>query len=153
MAMTDEGHADVVTLRREWQRRYRMAPSAALSLDFLRRDIAYHRQADQHCGLSTNLRRRLAALAGADAGLLPQPRTATLRIKSGSTLVREWSGSTYTVLVLEKGFELAGQRFASLSEVARHITGTHWSGPRFFGLRRGRGTSGRRNPNAGTSDA
>ncbi len=153
MAMTDEGHADVVTLRREWQRRYRMAPSAALSLDFLRRDIAYRQQADQHGGLSSDLRRRLAALAGADAGLLPQPRTATLRIKPGSTLVREWSGSTYTVLVLEKGFELAGQLFASLSEVARHITGTHWSGPRFFGLRRGGCTSGRRNPHAGTPDA
>ncbi|WP_218127336.1 DUF2924 domain-containing protein [Belnapia rosea] len=151
--MTDNGHADVVALRREWQRRNRMAPSAALSLDFLRRDIAYFQQVDRHGGLSTDLRRRLAALADADADLLPQLQTATLRIKPGSTLVREWSGRTYTVLVLDKGFELAGQRFASLSEVARHITGTHWSGPRFFGLRRGVGTSSRRNPNTGTPDA
>jgi hypothetical protein len=143
----------VVALRAEWQRLHRMAPPAALSLDFLRRDIAYRQQADQQGGLSTALRRRLAALAGADAGPLPQLRTPTLRIKPGSTLVREWNGRTYTVLVLDKGFELAGQRFASLSEVARHITGAHWSGPRFFGLRRGGGASGRRSPTAGTCDA
>jgi hypothetical protein len=143
----------VVALRAEWQRLHGMPPPAALSLDFLRRNIAYRQQADQHGGLSIALRRRLAALAGADAGLLPQPRTALLRIKPGSTLVREWNGRTYTVLVLEQGFELAGQRFASLSEVARHITGAHWSGPRFFGLRRGGGASARRTPNAGTDDA
>jgi hypothetical protein len=51
-------------------------------------------------------------------------------------LLREWHGRTYTVLVLEDGFEMAGERFASLSEVAHRITGAHWSGPRFFGLRR-----------------
>jgi hypothetical protein len=41
------------------------------------------------------------------------------------------------VLALGHGFEMAGQRFTSLSEIAHHITGAHWSGPRFFGLRRG----------------
>jgi hypothetical protein len=55
-----------------------------------------------------------------------QPRTPTPRIKPGSTLLREWHGRTYTVLALEEGFEMAGQRFVSLSEVARHITGAHW---------------------------
>ncbi|MCO6419845.1 DUF2924 domain-containing protein [Siccirubricoccus sp. KC 17139] len=79
---------------------------------------------------------RLAALAGADASQAPQARPQTPRIKPGSMLLREWHGRTYTVLALEDGFGMAGQRFASLSEVARHITGAHWSGPRFFGLRR-----------------
>lgn len=51
-------------------------------------------------------------------------------------LVREWHGHSHTVLVLEDGFEHAGQRYASLSHIARVITGAHWSGPRFFGLGR-----------------
>ena len=57
-----------------------------------------------------------------------------LRLKPGSKLMREWRGRTHTVLVLEDGFEHNGQRFASLTQVARAVTGTHWSGPRFFGL-------------------
>jgi len=55
-------------------------------------------------------------------------------VKPGTTLLREWGGQTYRVIVVEDGFIFRDQRFASLSEVAREITGTRWSGPRFFGL-------------------
>jgi hypothetical protein len=48
--------------------------------------------------------------------------------------VREWNGQTHAVLVLPDGVEWRGQRYRSLSVVAREITGAHWSGPRFFGL-------------------
>jgi hypothetical protein len=135
-------------LRQEWERLHGMAAPAAASPDFLQRDIAYRRQADQHGGLSADACRRLAALASGDPAKAREPRVPTPRIKAGSTLLREWHGRTYTVLALEEGFEMAGQRFASLSEIARHITGAHWSGPRFFGLRReggsvGAGPSGR----------
>ena len=128
-------------LRREWERLHGLAAPAALSPDVLRRDITYRLQADRHGGLSADARRRLAALAGSDAGQASQPRPQAPRIKAGSTLLRDWRGRTYTVLALEESFELAGQRFASLSDVARHITGAHWSGPRFFGLRRGGATA------------
>jgi hypothetical protein len=49
-------------------------------------------------------------------------------------LVREWRGVMHRVLVLDDGFEHEGQRYRSLSEVARRITGTRWPGPRLFGL-------------------
>jgi hypothetical protein len=49
-------------------------------------------------------------------------------------LVREWHGRTHTVTVTEDGFEYAGMTYPSLSKVAKKITGTHWSGLRFFGL-------------------
>ena len=49
-------------------------------------------------------------------------------------LVRECNGQTITVEVLEEGFAYAGRTWNSLSEIARHVTGAHWSGPRFFGL-------------------
>jgi hypothetical protein len=57
-------------------------------------------------------------------------------LKPGVTLVREWHGRTHTVLVREDGFEYQDQRCASLTQIARQITGAHWSGPRFFGLQR-----------------
>ncbi|MEL6584696.1 MAG: DUF2924 domain-containing protein [Pseudomonadota bacterium] len=82
----------------------------------------------------------------------PQPRPETLadleRLANGNTsraaaaraaspgavLVREWQGKTYRVDVTEDGFVLDGETYRSLSAVAKHITGAHWSGPRFFGL-------------------
>lgn len=149
----DEPAADVPALREVWQRLHRMPASAALSPDFLRRDIAYRQQANQSGGLSLGTQRRLMALASSEASRAPQPRVQTPRLKPGSTLLREWHGRTYTVLALEEGFEMAGQRFASLSEAARHITGAHWSGPRFFGLRRGGGSSTQRPADEQVGDA
>ena len=66
-----------------------------------------------------------------DAHASPAPRAA---VKAGTRLVREWNGETHTVLVHADGVEWRGQRYRSLSVVAREITGAHWSGPRFFGL-------------------
>jgi hypothetical protein len=51
--------------------------------------------------------------------------------------VREWGGETHSVLVLDEGFGYRGGRYRSLSQIARLITGAHWSGPRFFGLNGG----------------
>ena len=59
-----------------------------------------------------------------------------ISLKSGTRLVREWRGVTHTVLIHADGIEWRGQRYRSLSVVAREITGARWSGPRFFGLRR-----------------
>ena len=136
----DAAKPDPMALREAWQRLHRMEAPAALSPDFLRRDIAYRQQVERQGGLSIRVQQRLAALAGAVAAQTARSRTPAQRIKPGSTLLREWRGRTYTVLALEDGFEMSGQHFSSLSDVARHITGAHWSGPRFFGLRR-RGAS------------
>jgi hypothetical protein len=54
----------------------------------------------------------------------------------GTRLVRSWGGETHSVLVLDEGFEYRGERFRSLSQIARTITSVRWSGPRFFGLKR-----------------
>ena len=52
----------------------------------------------------------------------------------GSRLLREWNGATYEVEVLDTGYRWRGEVWSSLSAIAREITGTKWSGPRFFGL-------------------
>jgi len=108
-----------------------------LSRDLLQRSIAHRLQEEVLGGLSPAAQRQLAALAGTVASDGSRSRDApAIRLKAGTTLVREWHGHTHTVMVLEKGFEHAGRHYASLTQIAHAITGSHWSGPRFFGLRR-----------------
>lgn len=60
--------------------------------------------------------------------------TAAPVIKPGTWLSRTWHGEVHEVVVLDGSYEYRGARHASLSAIARNITGAHWSGPRFFGL-------------------
>ncbi len=53
---------------------------------------------------------------------------------TGQRLVRDWNGRRHVVDVTEEGYVWQGRRFRSLSAIAREITGTKWSGPRFFGV-------------------
>jgi hypothetical protein len=91
----------------------------------------------------------------ADGGDLVRSRA--VRLRQGAKLVRQWQGQTITVLVLEDGFEWQGRRWRSLSMIACEITGTRWSGPRFFGIdkaRRGAVVQRKPSPNVGeTIDA
>src|SRR5262249_62078154 len=94
----------------------------------------------QQGGLSPPPRRRLKTLAKmfrTEGRVAPDPG---LSLKPGARLVREWHSRTHTVTVTEDGFEYAGLTYLSLTKIAKKITGTHWSGPRFFGLMR-RGAS------------
>jgi hypothetical protein len=59
-----------------------------------------------------------------------------VHLLEGTKLLREWRGLTHEVTVIEGGYEHQGKRYRSLSAVARAITGTQWSGPLFFGLRK-----------------
>ena len=136
---------DLAALRQEWERLHGVAPPIRLSRDLLRRAIAHRLQEAALGGLAPAARRRLAALAregrageGRPASAPAVTPAAAIRLKPGTVLVREWHGRTHTVLVLaDGGFEHEGGRYASLTEVARAITGARWSGPRFFGLLRG----------------
>jgi hypothetical protein len=65
------------------------------------------------------------------------------RIKAGTRLVRQWRGEVHVVNVQAKDFEYKGSRYQSLSEIARLITGTRWSGPLFFGVKSNQTNRGR----------
>jgi hypothetical protein len=134
-------------LRGEWRKLHRAVPPARLSRDLLLRSIAHRLQEDALGGLSPAAERRLASLARSlAAGGDPVAAPAAVRLKPGTALVREWHGRTHTVLVLaDGGFEHEGARYASLTRLARAITGARWSGPRFFGLLRGGERSAGRN--------
>jgi hypothetical protein len=99
------------------------------------RAVAYAIQEAAFGGLDAATRKRLDVLAAqiVPNGTKPPPRPN--RIKPGTRLVREWKGRTHDVMVLEDGFAWKGKRYASLSVIAREITGTRWNGWTFFGLK------------------
>ena len=111
-------------LRKEWERICNR-PAPSLSTDLLRIGIAYQLQEKAQGALS---RASLAELKVAKAG--------SPTIKPGTRLVRSWNGRTISVEVKEDGFVFEDRNYPSLSAIARDVTGSHWSGPRFFGLRR-----------------
>ncbi|MEQ9662010.1 MAG: DUF2924 domain-containing protein [Parasphingopyxis sp.] len=122
-------------LRAAWRDQYRK-PAPDIGPDLLRRGIAYRIQARIHGGLTPATKRAIAKAQKRleQTGSVSSPRD--LSIKPGTRLVREWQGKTYHVLVLDTGFEFDNRRYNSLSQIAREITGVHWSGPRFFGLKK-----------------
>ena len=122
-------------LRREWRRLYRSHPPLHIGRDLLVLAIAWKLQEKVHGGLTAAQKRRLAGIAGDIKNGGNLSAGPAIRLKPGLRLVREWRGETHDVLVLEDGFEWNGERRHSLSAIAREITGTHWSGPRFFGLK------------------
>lgn len=110
-------------LRKEWGRRYG-APPRHRSADFLRRVLAWRMQADFYGGFDAATRRMIES--DSPAKIAPSP---------GMRLAREWAGKRHEIVVIESGVIYEGRTFGSLSQVARHITGMRWNGPRFFGLR------------------
>jgi hypothetical protein len=121
-------------LQIEWRRLYRAAPPTRLSRDLLVRGVAHKLQEQVYGGLSPDTRRRLRSLVeGPDKQNRPRAAPAS-PLKPGTKLVREWRGHVHTVNVLNDGFDYRGRRYRSLTQIARLITGVHWSGPLFFGL-------------------
>ncbi|RJF88875.1 DUF2924 domain-containing protein [Oleomonas cavernae] len=127
---------DAEALKQRWRELYgRDAPYKARA-DFLRRGLAYRLQENAFGGLKPALARRLARIA--EEAARGNDHAAVLTVAAGpapgTRLLREWNGQTQLVEVLADGFLWSGQHFTSLTAVAQAITGTRWSGPRFFGL-------------------
>jgi hypothetical protein len=118
-------------LRAEWRRVYRASPPR-FTADLLARGIAHALQTKALGGLDAKTERALAVLASSSEETV---RPAAMVIKQGTRLVRSWGGKTHVVLVTEHGYAYEDKVHRSLSTIAREITGAHWSGPRFFGLR------------------
>lgn len=103
-------------------------PLPRVSAGLLRLALAWELQATVHGGLSPRTQRTLDQLA--------RGRTETREVQPGMRLMREWNGTLHVVNVHDDGaIHWNGQRWNSLSHVARAITGTRWSGPAFFGLK------------------
>jgi hypothetical protein len=121
----------------KWRERLKQPPPSHLNKPILVPLLAYRLQEQVYGGLKPAYKRRLRELA--ESFNLNRAATAvssSARIKPGTRLIRQWDGQTHHVTVAEEGFEYKGERYKSLSEIARLITGTRWSGPLFFGLKR-----------------
>ena len=114
-------------LRRRWRAMFGRTPPAALSKDLLGRMIAWRMQEQAFGGLDRDSLKFLDGLARHGGS----PRR---QLKPGTVLVRDYQGERHTVTVVPDGFDWQGTTYASLSAIARAITGTAWSGPRFFAL-------------------
>jgi hypothetical protein len=125
-------------LRDKWRRVFR-EPPPRFTPDLLARGIAYRLQEKVHGGLSSAARRELERLERQYVRTGEVVTEARATTKVGTRLVREWRGEQHHVLILDDCYLYRDRRFGSLSEIAREITGAHWSGPRFFGLKRGSG--------------
>jgi hypothetical protein len=104
-------------------------PVPRVSPALLRMALAWELQARAHGGLSRETTRTLDQLARGMTRTQPQ--------SAGMRLVREWQGRVHVVTIDEdQVIRWDGREWGSLSEVARAITGTRWSGPAFFGLKK-----------------
>ena len=123
-------------LRCTWKSRLGEEPPALRSGETLRHLLAYIIQEKARGGLSIATQKRLRKLAGSLGPKFTSEFSFEPSLKPGTILTREWQGRLFQVRVLEDGFEYEGERLTSLSEAARKITGTRWSGPLFFGLKK-----------------
>jgi Protein of unknown function (DUF2924) len=123
---------DAAVLKAQWQTLYGSAPPVRISRGLLIGAVAYGLQEQALGGLTPATHRRLLNAAG-DPSKKDIP--ARRELQPGTVVLREWHGVNHQVTVLEGGLEYRGQRYRSLSEVARVITGSRWSGPLFFGLK------------------
>ncbi len=120
-------------LGEQWRTVWGTEPPRKASREFLIRAVAYGIQAQAFGGLDAKTRQLLRKANKAN-GARPKPRRT--RLSKGSKLFREWHGEIHEVLVLDKGFVWRGETYRSLSAIARAITGAHWNGWAFFGLKR-----------------
>ena len=126
-------------LRAQWTKLFKLEPGPWISRDVLIRGLAWKLQEAMFGGVSKAMARRMAQLSTEliDHGAIKPAQTNAF--KPGTRLVREWQGRVHEVVITEGGFIWSGNTYGSLSHVARLITGTRWSGPRFFGLKEGGG--------------
>ncbi len=118
-----------------WKQLFDSTPPTQVRRDLMIPILAYRIQEQAFGSLGARARERLRQLSrafeeGSDSAVAGVPR-----IRPGTRLVRQWGDQVHLVNVQSNGYEYQGTRYRSLSEIARLITGTRWSGPLFFGIK------------------
>jgi hypothetical protein len=125
-------------LRQLWRDLFGNPPHPKLRRELLIPILAYRLQEKALGGLKPAIARRLRAIADDLASGKKSCASGQLEPRSGTRMVRQWQGKLHEVITLDSGFLYGGEKYRSLSEIARVITGTRWSGPAFFGLKKRR---------------
>ena len=132
MNITKYDRAELIS---SWKTIYGNTPPKGLSRHTLELAINYHKQAQVYGRISKNHTNQLMKIAKMGKNEI-QSSSLSNFAKPGARLIREWHGQTYVVDILESGYLWKETVYKSLTQIALEITGTQWSGPRFFGLRR-----------------
>lgn len=125
---------NVENLRAEWSGRFGDAIPPIRSGDVLRHLMAWRVQAAVHGGYTAEVAKVLTKLISDNQAARPLGASLKPKLGAGTVLTREWKGRLHHVTVETEGFTYEEKAYRSLSEIARLITGTRWSGPRLFGL-------------------
>jgi len=115
-------------LRRAFEAVFNVPLQHRVSLDFIKGNLAWHIQAKQQKQNPKALRGKLFKKAHC---ITPKHK---ISYQPGTRLIREWQGRTHEVTIMDKGYIWQAKQYRSLTAIAHEITGTKWSGPRFFGL-------------------
>jgi hypothetical protein len=129
------GHLPMAELWAQWDRYFERRPEHP-NRTHVESRIAYKLQEEAFGGLAAETRQRLEAIGAKHSKIKLRAKPRTFSFAPGTVLLREWGEREHRVAVTAEGrFEYEGRSFKSLTAVARHITGQHWSGPFFFGLK------------------
>jgi hypothetical protein len=139
-APIDQRRADMpklskTALRELWKQLFSTSPPSQLRRRLMIQILAYRLQEQAFGSLTTANRGRLRQLAQAFENNADAAVSSIPSIRPGTRLVRQWGDQVHLVNVENNGYEYQGARYQSLSEIARLITGSRWSGPLFFGIK------------------
>lgn len=140
--LAELGDMPYPALKERWRSLYGTQPPAYKREHMIRR-LAYRIQELAYGGLADQTKAQLERIAEEDEARRQGAKAQRRKPKgthplAGTRLIREWNGQRHEVTAVEGGYEYNGRRYKSLSAIAKAITGAHWSGPQFFGLRTAR---------------
>ena len=118
-----------------WRQLLKTSSPPRMRKELMIRVVAYRLQEQEFGGLSESSHHRVREFAKAIENNAKSAAFHRPAIKPGTRLIRQWKGQVHVVNVEDGNYEYRGSRYDSLSEIARFITGTRWSGPLFFGLK------------------
>jgi hypothetical protein len=121
-------------LKAAWAGEFRREPAKGMWRDLLVRTLAWRLQEKAFGGHEKVTLNLLESCGQKKVG-----DQRCQRLKAGTVLIRDFEGVRHTVTIMPNGFVWQEKTYSSLSAIAKIITGTNWNGPRFFGLREGRG--------------
>jgi hypothetical protein len=119
-----------------WAENFKTPPPPKLRKELMVPILAYRMQEREYGGLSHSARNRLKEIAASLSTRKPAQLESDSAPETGTKLIRSWRGEVHEVLATGSGYVYRGQTYSSLSKIAREITGTRWSGPLFFGVRK-----------------
>jgi hypothetical protein len=120
-----------------WRKLYGKNAPVGMRRELLAPFLAYKIQENAYGGLKSSVRAELLrisqSLENTDS---PTKKTVRRKLRAGTRLIRPWRGETHEIFITDSSYEYRGVGYQSLSEIARKITGTRWSGPAFFGTKK-----------------